>query len=189
VTISFKVGDKVRRTESHAMGFPVAGYEFVVESVEGNSVFEEGGLHRCHNAAHLELVYRPIQITVPESSPSGEVRTTSATGGEKGVKPEAWALLPSEALEEIARVYDFGAQKYAAHNWRKGYEWSKSFSACMRHMWAWWRGEDLDPESGLSHLGHAGFHVLTMLTFWLERGRYGVFDDRYKSEAVTSTDA
>jgi hypothetical protein len=50
-----------------------------------------------------------------------EVRTTSATGGEKGVKPEAWALLPSEALEEIARVYAFGAEKYAAHNWRKGY--------------------------------------------------------------------
>jgi hypothetical protein len=111
-----------------------------------------------------------------------EVRTVSETGGEKGVKPEAWALLPSEALEEIARVYDFGARKYAAHNWRKGYEWNKSFSALMRHMWAFWRGEDLDPESGLSHIAHAGFHVLGLLSFWLDRNKYGKFDDRYKGE-------
>ena len=111
-----------------------------------------------------------------------EVRTVSASGGEKGVKAEAYALLPSEALDEIARVYDFGANKYAAHNWRKGYEWSKSFSAMMRHLWAFWRGEDLDPESGLSHLGHAGFHVLGLLTFWLKRDLYGKFDDRYKDD-------
>jgi hypothetical protein len=111
-----------------------------------------------------------------------EVRSVSSSGGEKGVKAEAYALLPSEALDEIARVYAFGAEKYAAHNWRKGYEWSKSFSAMMRHLWAFWRGEDLDPESGLSHLGHAGFHVLGLLTFWLKRDKYGDFDDRYKDD-------
>jgi hypothetical protein len=111
---------------------------------------------------------------------TGEFRTTSSTGGEKGVKPEAYALLPSEALEEIARVYAFGAEKYAAHNWRKGYEWSKSFSAMMRHLWAWWRREELDSESGLSHLAHAGFHVLSLLTFALNRAKYGQHDDRYK---------
>ena len=110
----------------------------------------------------------------------GEVRTTSSTGGEKGVKPEAYALIPWEAMDEIARVYAFGAEKYAAHNWRKGYEWSKSFSSLCRHIFAWWRGEDLDPESGLSHLGHAGFHVLGLLTWCLDRKRYGEFDDRYR---------
>ena len=114
--------------------------------------------------------------------PPNEVRTVSSSGGEKGVKPEAYALLPSEALDEIARVYAFGAEKYAAHNWRKGYEWNKSFSAMMRHLWSWWRGENLDPESGLSHLAHAGFHVLGLLTFVLNYERYGKFDDRYKDE-------
>lgn len=117
-----------------------------------------------------------------------EVRTTSSTGGEKGVKPEAWALLPSEALEEIARVYDFGARKYAANNWRKRYEWSKSFSALCRHIFAFWRGEDRDPESNLSHLAHAGFHILTMLTFWLDKEGHE-FDDRYKPEEPKPTPA
>lgn len=114
-----------------------------------------------------------------------EVRTTSETGGEKGVKPEAYDLIPWGAMDEIARVYAFGAEKYAEHNWRKGYEWGKSIAALLRHVTAFVRGEDRDPESGLSHLAHAGFHVLGLLTFWLERDQYGKFDNRYKSPPVT----
>jgi hypothetical protein len=64
-------------------------------------------------------------------------------------------LLPPEMLEETAQVLTFGAQKYSAHNWAKGASWSRYFSAMMRHMWAWWRGEDNDPETGYSHLAHA----------------------------------
>lgn len=113
-------------------------------------------------------------------APVFEVRTTSSTGGEKGVKPEAYALIPWGAMDEIARVYEFGARKYAEHNWRKGYEWGKSFSALCRHIFAFWKGEDRDPESNLSHLAHAGFHILSLLTFWLDPDRYGEHDDRYK---------
>ena len=108
-----------------------------------------------------------------------EVRTTSSTGGEKGVKPERYDLLPKAALDEIARVYAFGATKYADHNWLKGYEWSKSYAALQRHLTAWWAGEDTDPESGLSHLGHAGFHVFALLVFE-SRERFAQHDDRYK---------
>lgn len=108
-----------------------------------------------------------------------EVRTTSATGGQKGVKPERYDLLPKEALDSMARVYAFGAEKYADHNWRRGYEWSKSFAAAMRHMWAFWNGETFDEESGLPHLAHAAFHLNAMMT-WLERdGEGGQFDDRW----------
>lgn len=108
-----------------------------------------------------------------------EVRTTSSTGGEKGVKQERYDLLPREGLDAIARVFGFGAAKYADHNWRRRYEWSKSYSALMRHMTAFWSGETHDPESGLPHVAHAGFHVLVLLT-WLERDGIGSeFDDRY----------
>jgi hypothetical protein len=108
-----------------------------------------------------------------------EVRTVSSTGGEKGVKPQRYDLLPKAALDAIAEVYRFGAEKYEAHNWRRGYEWSKSYSAAMRHMTAHWDGETLDPESGLPHLAHAGCHITFMLTWLAEQGEGGQFDDRH----------
>lgn len=104
-------------------------------------------------------------LTAPSIATS-EVRVTNQrTGGEKGQKPQRFGLLPWPAVAQIAEVYAFGASKYADHNWLKGYDWSLSFDAMMRHVSAFWAGEDADPESGLPHMAHAGFHVLALLTF------------------------
>jgi hypothetical protein len=107
-----------------------------------------------------------------------EVRTTSSTGGEKGVKAERYDLIPVEALATVAQLYGKGAEKYAAHNWRRGYEWSKSYAAMQRHTNAFWNGEDLDPEMQLPHLASVVFHALTLMTFMKEQPG---FDDRYKA--------
>lgn len=66
-------------------------------------------------------------------------------------------LFPSEALDGAAAVLTYGATKYPAHNWREagGLAWSRVYDAAMRHMLAFNRGEDLDPESGLPHIDHA----------------------------------
>lgn len=109
----------------------------------------------------------------------GEVRTTSSTGGEKGMKPERYSLIPVPALDIMARLYGFGAEKYAAHNWRKGYEWSKSFDSLFRHATAALNGEDIDPETGLPHLAGAAFHCFTLMVFMQEHPE---FDDRWKPE-------
>lgn len=84
-------------------------------------------------------------------------------------------LLPPAPLLEIARVLDFGARKYDAWNWSKGIKWSRVYGAALRHLWAWYRGEDLDPESGISHLAHAGCGVLFLLQYEISRRE---FDDR-----------
>lgn len=60
-------------------------------------------------------------------------------------------------------------------NWERGMAWSRPFSALMRHMWAWWRGEDFDPETGYSHLAHAACCILFLMTY---RGRETGVDDR-----------
>lgn len=65
-------------------------------------------------------------------------------------------LLDWTALEGLAKVLTFGAQKYNAHNWRKGLEYSRVISAMLRHLSAVQRGEDIDPESGLPHIDHIG---------------------------------
>jgi len=99
--------------------------------------------------------------------------TDPDTGGQKGQKPERYSLIPAEALAEVARVYGFGASKYEDNNWRKGYAWSLSLDALGRHIEAFRMGQSQDPESGLHHLAHAVFHLMTLMTFdatWLPEG-------------------
>jgi hypothetical protein len=78
-------------------------------------------------------------------------------------------LLPPDALDAIAQVFTYGAAKYADRNWEGGMAWGRLFAAMMRHCWAFWRGEDVDPESGLPHLAHAGACVLMLLSH-VQRG-------------------
>lgn len=92
-------------------------------------------------------------------------------------------LLPPTPLIEIAKVLDFGATKYAPYNWTKGISYSRVYGAALRHLWSWFRGENKDPETGLSHLAHAGCCVLFLLQYEHTRRE---FDDRpieeYKNE-------
>lgn len=86
-------------------------------------------------------------------------------------------LVPFEAVAQIADVLEFGADKYEANNWCRGAHWSRYFSALCRHVFAWWRGEDLDPETGISHLAHAGCCLLFLMEY--QRNAWGS-DDRFK---------
>lgn len=72
-------------------------------------------------------------------------------------------LLPVDALLAAAEVFTYGAAKYEARNWEKGFDWSRIYGATLRHLWAWFRGEDIDKESGYHHLAHAACCVLMLL--------------------------
>ena len=94
----------------------------------------------------------------------GEVRITDPeTGGEKGQKQARFDLIPADALWAIAEHFGRGAEKYADRNWEKGYDWSLSYSAMMRHAWAWWGGEDVDEETGSSHMVAVAWHALVLV--------------------------
>jgi hypothetical protein len=86
-------------------------------------------------------------------------------------------LLSTEAMNQTAAVLAFGAEKYAAHNWRAGFAWSRPLAAAMRHITAFNDGEDCDPESGLSHLAHAACCIMFLLEF---EKTHQHLDDRYK---------
>jgi len=101
--------------------------------------------------------------------PNKETRVTSLTGGQKGQKLARIGSIDPQALMELAKVAGFGEQKYARLNYLNGYDWSLSYDACQRHLHAFWSGEDLDPESGLPHLAHAGWHCMGMLAFMIHQ--------------------
>lgn len=48
----------------------------------------------------------------------------------------------------------FGAKKYNDHNWMKGLKTTEICESLLRHVFAYLEGEDNDPESGISHIGH-----------------------------------
>lgn len=93
-----------------------------------------------------------------------------------------WTLMPFEAIEEITKVLEFGARKYDSWNWTKdgGFKYSRVLNSLLRHIFAYMRGEDNDPESGLSHLAHAGCNIVFLIYFNKYKDKFNK-DDRRKS--------
>jgi hypothetical protein len=79
-------------------------------------------------------------------------------------KPQ-FELLPFELLTDVNKVLQHGAVKYGINNWRKreGFKLSRCYNALLRHMFAFWRGEDNDPETGISHLAHAMCNLIFLM--------------------------
>ena len=65
-----------------------------------------------------------------------------------------WSLVSWKALEPMVKVLMFGANKYSPNNWQKGLKYSEISESLQRHLYYFMEGEDDDPESKLSHLGH-----------------------------------
>jgi hypothetical protein len=65
-----------------------------------------------------------------------------------------WSLVDLDTFEPMVRVLEFGAKKYAAHNWKNGLKTTEIVESLQRHINAFMRGENIDPESGLPHIGH-----------------------------------
>jgi hypothetical protein len=106
----------------------------------------------------------------------GDVHSDERGSGARynDAKPD-FSLLPLNTLEDEVRVWMYGKNKYAAWNWAKGMPWSVPYACLLRHLAAWQRGEENDPESGLPHLAHAACN-LRMLTLYASTYKDG--DDR-----------
>lgn len=86
-------------------------------------------------------------------------------------------LVPKSLIWAVGTILTFGADKYGDHNWRSGLAWSRVYDALLRHLTAWWSGENLDKESGKSHLWHAACELAFLIEY--EEAKGGI-DDRYK---------
>lgn len=89
-------------------------------------------------------------------------------------------VLEPEQLVTAARVFEYGAGKYAAWNWAKGMRWSIPIGCALRHLYAVLDGEKIDSESGLPHMGHVYCNII-MLNWFIEN--YPEGDDRIPVEA------
>jgi hypothetical protein len=124
---------------------------------ERYSAGDPGACANCQGWNKFEPVETAV-VSVPVAVADGAGGAVKADTGKVPM-----SLLPRSALTAEAAVLAFGAKKYAAHNWRKGMVWSRLLDAALRHLTAFADGEDVDPETGLSHLAHlrccAGFLI------------------------------
>lgn len=124
-----------------------------------------------------------LDIAYNANLPASEISTSSLNSGEPGkaIKHDQEKnrvdLLPPFVLGEVSKVLTFGAKKYAAHNWRGGFEYSRTCGAALRHIYAWQDREDLDPETGLNHIDHA---ICELMFLRQHIKDYPQLDDRYK---------
>lgn len=87
-----------------------------------------------------------------------------------------FSVIPLRVLGELGLALLEGAAKYRRHNYRRaGVRASVYFDATMRHLFAWWEGQDTDPDSGLSHVTKA-IASLTVLRDSMLQGNWQ--DDR-----------
>jgi len=91
------------------------------------------------------------------------IDTTKAVKFDDGKLP--YELIAPEFLEALTEILDFGQKKYAPRNWEKGMDWSRPFGALMRHAWEWWKGNDLDQETGKSHLWHMSCCAMFLVVY------------------------
>lgn len=96
---------------------------------------------------------------------------------------------PIAAQKHLSDLYGAGALKYSDDNWKKGYAWSLSYSAALRHLDAIERGEMVDKES----FAGMGIEVLHWAAVWFHCAALWTFatkglgtDDRPKPPAAAA---
>jgi hypothetical protein len=119
-----------------------------------------------------------LPVSVGKDLNPGAVVFDEETGAVKhdGLKPRV-DLIPPEAIFAMGTMFRHGAEKYDDRNWEKGMKWSRVFGSTIRHLWAWWGGEDIDPDSKQPHLYSAACCVAMLIAY---RERKAGTDDRWK---------
>lgn len=90
-----------------------------------------------------------------------------------------WELLPLDVIEEVVRVYTFGARKYSPNKWQNledGYNRYKA--ALLRHLTLIDQGQHFDPESGLLHASQVAWNAIALCYFEMKKHGKGDIDSK-----------
>jgi hypothetical protein len=92
-----------------------------------------------------------------------------------------WSLVDFDSLEGLVKVLEYGATKYSKNNWKKGMPVTQVSESLMRHLYAFLKGEDVDPESGCRHISHVMCNAMFIEYIMREKPHY---DDRQDNSGV-----
>jgi hypothetical protein len=89
-------------------------------------------------------------------------------------KPQ-WSLVDFKSFEGMVRVLEHGTKKYSRNNWKQGLSVVQTSESLLRHVFAFLNGENIDLESGLSHVSHIQCNAMFLDYILREKKE---FDDR-----------
>ncbi len=143
----FQDGDKVVQIEDSEWAchnFPPSKYPVLTVKLDGGYLkFEEQNSDYSHTASRFQLV-----------SPVGKDTNPKDAVGTK--KWRIFSTVSWTVLAEVGVAMLEGARKYGRHNYRvAGVRASVYVDASIGHIMQWWEGEDLDPDTKLSHITKA----------------------------------
>lgn len=112
-----------------------------------NEIFSEEEMTEYYNESVEAQVSRKIK--------EGKMTTKKDSNPKRamGIKKVSMHTVPVKPLLELALALGEGGHKYGTHNYRDiGVRASTYYAAAMRHLMAYWEGEDIDPESNVHHV-------------------------------------
>lgn len=124
------------------------------------------GMSVAEYSAVVDLVVSEQRAALAAAAPNTEPQDLKADMGKA-----RYDLIPPMALEAVAYACAYGVTKYPdpERPWQttidRGVRYGRLFAAVMRHMWAWWRGEENDAESGMPHLACAAWNAMWLLEY------------------------
>lgn len=85
-------------------------------------------------------------------------------------------LLEPFAINELAKVFTKGAEKYSENNWLNGMSWTKVLASLKRHLNEFEQGKDFDDETELLHMAHVAWNAMALVSYYKYAPKY---DDRF----------
>lgn len=115
--------------------------------------------HLSHLKVHKDFLKSAYKITQEELQKAGKKDDKT-----KPLVLRGFLQQFPRAIEEVARVSQFGAEKYTWNGWETVPDGTERYSeALARHLLK--QGDD--PESGMSHAAHAAWNAMARLELML----------------------
>ena len=113
-------------------------------------------------AKYITTYFKEVVDPIPEGVLDETVETSEEKFQKFDGSKNRLELIEPEYILGTGKILTFGAEKYAANNWKKmtTEDVERIKGSILRHTMAYLSGEKTDPESGESHLYHMSCNLM-----------------------------
>lgn len=116
-----------------------------------------------HVMNHSDLEFKSTPTVYVEPTKDLNESSKASVGKKFDNGKTQWSLLPFDALEQVVKVLQHGAEQYGSNNWQQLDDfYNRYWNAAMRHL-IQYRSRQMDPQWNLSHMAHCACNILFLL--------------------------